>query len=175
MEVEPLRYSSLMAATPVVLVSTLHGEVANVAPFGMVMPVSHDPPMLALGIKESRDTFANIQELGEFVVGVPGPDMLDHILVTAKPFPRDISEFEEAGLTKVESRVVKPYRIGECQTNLECRLVWVKEAGDHHVVVGQVVAGGVRDDIYRTGTRDDLDPLYHLLDGQYARRGPKIR
>jgi flavin reductase (DIM6/NTAB) family NADH-FMN oxidoreductase RutF len=50
----------------------------------------------------------------------------------------------------------------------------VKEAGDHHIVVGEIVAAAVRDDVRRAGTRDDLNPLYHLGGGVYAARGPRI-
>lgn len=59
MELEVRKY--LIPPTPVVLVSTLYGEVKNVAPFGMFMPVSSNPPMVALGIRQIRDTFKNIQ------------------------------------------------------------------------------------------------------------------
>jgi len=174
MEIEPQKFMPLMAAPPVVLVSTLYGEVPNLAPFGMIMPISSNPPMLAVGIKDSRDTFANIQEVGEFVVGLPGPEIAGQVNITAKPFPRGTSEFEQAGLTPEKSRAVRPFRIKECQTNLECRLAWAKEAGDHYVVVGEVVAASVQDEVWCTRTRDDLNPIYHLGGGLYARRGPKL-
>jgi flavin reductase (DIM6/NTAB) family NADH-FMN oxidoreductase RutF len=174
MEFEPKTYMQRIAPPPVVLVSTLHGDIKNVAPFGMIMPISSDPPLLVLGVSEKRDTFKNIQETGEFVVGVASPDLVQQIEIAAESFPRDVSEFEKAGLTPVNSRVVKPFRIGECQTNFECKLEWMHEAGDHYVVVGRIVAADVRDDVHRTGTRADIRPVYYVVRHRYARQGSTI-
>ena len=175
MEVEPEKYMSIIAPPPVVLVSTLYGKTKNVAPMGMNMPVSSRPPLLVLGIRETRDTFKNIRDTGEFVVGIPGPDLVKEIDITAEKHPRDVSEFEKAGLTPVKSRIVKPFRIDECQTNLECRLEWLKEAGDHHIIVGRIVAAEIKDKVYRTGTREDLNPVYHVATRVYARKGSIIK
>jgi flavin reductase (DIM6/NTAB) family NADH-FMN oxidoreductase RutF len=172
MELEAGRH--LVPPTPVVLVSTLYGGVKNVAPFGMFMPVSSNPPIVALGIRDTRDTFKNIQDSGEFVIGIPGPELVAKIEVAGEAFPRDVSEFEKAGLTAVPSRVVKPYRIKECQAHLECRLVWAKEAGDHFIVAGEVVAASLRDDVHQTGRRADLEPVFHVDNRLYARRGALI-
>ena len=175
MELEAEEFMRFIASPPVVLVSTLYqGKVKNVAPFGMVMPVSSRPPMIVLGVAESRDTFSNIQDTGEFVVGIPGPDMVAQINKTADRYPRDVSEFEQAGLTPVESRTVKAYRIQECQVNLECKLEWLEQAGDHYVVVGRVVAAQVDDGMSPQGTRADLDPVYHVRGRVYARKGEII-
>ena len=175
MEIEPEKYIRMIAPPPVVLVSTLYKKTKNVAPMGMNMPVSSHPPLLALGIRETRDTVKNIKDTGEFVVGIPGPNLVKEIDITGEKYPRDVSEFEKAGLTPVKSRIVKPFRIGECQVNLECKLEWLKQAGDHHIIVGRVVAAEIKNEIYRTGTRGDLDPVYHVASRVYARRGPIIK
>jgi len=174
MNIEPKNYLQLIAPPPVVLVSTLYGKVKNVAPFGMNMPVSFNPPLLALGIAESRDTFKNIQKTKEFVVCLPCPDLVGKINIAAKSYPREVSEFEKAGFTPIESKVVRPYGIKECQSNLECKLEWIKKAGDHYVVVGRIVAATINDEIYKKGklSRLILDPVYHVGEGEfYARKG----
>jgi len=87
------------------------------------------------------------------------------------------SEFEKAGLTPVESKVVKPYRVKECQVNLECRLEWYKQAGDHYLVVGRVVAADISDSLYKEElSRAIIDPVYHAgsRKAQYARKGALI-
>ncbi len=178
MEVQPEDYIRIIAPPPVVLVSTLYNEVKNVAPFGMVMPVSHNPPMVALGIFEHWDTFKNIMDSGEFVVGYPSPDLVKQIEIAAERFPRDVSEFDEAGLTPVKSKAVKPFRIKECQVNLECRLEWCKTAGDHRIVVGRIVAANILDALYRKDlAREVIDPVYDAggSEARYARRGELIK
>jgi flavin reductase (DIM6/NTAB) family NADH-FMN oxidoreductase RutF len=124
---------------PVVLVSTLFGDVKNVAPYAWHMPISIDPPLLGIAMRKSRDTYRNILEQGEFVVAVPGPDLLARMERTADPLPRDRSEFEHAGLTPSPSKKVKPFHVLECPVNMECSFVWEKGSGDHQVVVGKVL------------------------------------
>ncbi len=43
MKVNPEEYMKIIPPSPVVLVSTLHGDVKNLAPFGMNMPISSNP------------------------------------------------------------------------------------------------------------------------------------
>ena len=172
MKVRPEQYLRIIPPTPIVLVSTMHGDVKNVAPFGMNMPISFDPPLYAIGVGATRDTYHNIVDGEEFVVGVPGPELIEQIDVTAQSFPRDVSEFQRAGLTPVQSKVVKPHGIAECQSNLECRLEWMRQAGDHYIVVGRVVAADIVDRLCQKDlSRRALDPVYHVQTGIYAAKG----
>jgi flavin reductase (DIM6/NTAB) family NADH-FMN oxidoreductase RutF len=177
MEVQPVDYIRIIAPPPVVLVSTLYETVKNIAPFGMVMPVSHKPPMIALGIFEQWDTFKNIIDTEDFVVAYPSPDFVEQIEIAAKRWPRNISEFEKAELTPVRSKKIKSFRVKECQVNLECRLEWHKPAGDHHVVVGRIVAADIMDALWEDElSRAMIDPVYDAggKEQQYARKGALI-
>lgn len=174
MRIRPEDYMNIIPPPPVVLVSTLYGDVKNVAPFGMNMPISSNPPLYAIGVRSKIDTYKNILDTKEFVVAIPGPDLVREINATAAYFPREVSEFEEAGLTPVESWIVKPAGVKECQANFECRLEWVRQAGDHYIIVGRLVAASVDDQIYRLPlSRAVIDPVYHVAadEGHYARRG----
>ncbi|MFQ5952506.1 MAG: flavin reductase family protein [Candidatus Omnitrophota bacterium] len=177
MEIKPEEYRKIIPPPPVVLVSTLYGEVKNLAPFGMNMPVSFNPPLYAVGVSGSRDTYKNISETGEFVIAVPGPELVEAINLTGESFPREVSEFEEAGLTPVKSAVVKPFRVKECQSNFECKLEWAKQAGDHYIVVGRVVSAWIDDKIYAEDlSRLLIDPVYHVSSkkSEYAGKGPLL-
>ena len=175
MRIAPEDFGKVIPAPPVVLVSTLHGDVSNVAPFGMNMPISFDPPLYAVGVGATKDTYANIVETGEFVVAVPGPELVRQIDISATRFPREVSEFEKAGLTPVESEVVRPFRVGECQSNLECVLEWAKPAGDHYVVVGRVVAADIRGGVPgEEVSRQAVNPVYHLGERVYSGKGPLL-
>ena len=177
MEIKAGKFSKIIPPLPVVFVSTLYGSVKNLAPFGMNMPVSFDPPLYAVGVSKTRDTYKNIIETEEFVVAVPGPEMVNAINIAAEPFPREVSEFEKASLTPLKSAIVKPFRVKECQSNFECKLEWVKEAGDHYLVVGRVVAAWVGDEIYKEElSRLMIDPVYHISSDkkEYAGKGPAL-
>jgi len=177
MKVNPQDYMRIIPAPPVVLISTLYGDVKNLAPFGMNMPISSDPPLYAIGVRTTRDTYKNILENREFVVAVPGPELVEKIDITAQSFPSEVSEFEKAGFTPVKSEIVQPFRVKECQANFECRLEWMKQAGDHYIVVGRVVAADIDDEIYEEDlSRGLIDPVYHVAarEGQYGRKGALI-
>jgi len=177
MKVEPEDYIKIIPPLPVVLVSTLHGHVKNLAPFGMNMPISFNPPLYVIGARESRDTYRNILENREFVVAVPSPELVEKIDITAESFPREMSEFKKAGLTPLKSEIIKPFRVKECQTNFECVLEWLKEAGDHYIIVGRVVAADIDDEIYEEDfSRGLIDPVYHVeaREGEYGRKGALI-
>ncbi len=180
MKVKPEEYAKIIPPPPVVLVSTLHGDVKNLAPFGMNMPISSDPPLYAIGVKATRDTYKNILETKEFVIAVPGPGLIEKINKTAEPFPREISEFEKAGLIPLESEMVKPFRVKECQANLECRVEWIKQAGDHYIIIGRVVAASIDDRIYgEVLSRRLINPVYHvgIKEGvrEYAGKGAGLK
>ena len=177
MKLRPREYMRIIPPPPVVLVSTLYGDVKNVAPYGMNMPISSNPPLYAIGVRDTRDTYVNILETKEFVVAIPGPDLVEEIETTAQSFPREVSEFEQAGLTPLESEIVKPFGVKECQANFECTLEWVKQAGDHYVIVGRVVAARIDDRFYTKDlSRLVIDPLYHVgaKEGEYAGKGELV-
>ncbi len=167
----------IIPAPPVVLVSTLYGDVKNLAPFGMNMPISSDPPLRAIGVRTTRDTYKNILENREFVVAVPGPELIEKIDIIAQSFSSEVSEFEKADLTPVKSEIVQSFRVKEFQVNSECRLEWMKQAGDHCVIVGRVVAADIDDEIYDEDiSRGLINPVYHVAarEGQYGRKGALI-
>lgn len=177
MELQALDYLKATTPMPVVLVSTLHGDVKNIAPYAWHMPISMDPPLLGVAIRNIRDTFKNIEDTGEFVLCVPGTGLKKSVIKTARSLPRDKSEFDISDLTPMESKVVKPFGVKECQTNIECKLEWMKEAGDHHVVVGKVVHVQISDDLIKDGAKiEHPDPLVHIGGGRnlYAGLGDLV-
>lgn len=57
-----------LSPLPVYLISTVSREgVYNIAPYGMVVPVSYKPLICCVGTSKNRDTYRNICEIKEFV------------------------------------------------------------------------------------------------------------
>jgi flavin reductase (DIM6/NTAB) family NADH-FMN oxidoreductase RutF len=126
---------------PVVIITSRNAQgQGNAAPFAMCMAVCHDPPLLAFSVGNSKDTYRNVRENGEFVVNIPGEEILQNLMVTAKRYPPEINELVEAGLQELPGKKVNVSRIQECKLHLECRVEWIKEAGDHFIVLGRVVS-----------------------------------
>jgi flavin reductase (DIM6/NTAB) family NADH-FMN oxidoreductase RutF len=132
---------------PIVIVTTVDGGGrVNAALKSWVMYCS--PRDIMLGCNLNHDTAKNILETGEFVVNMPGMEILDQTFITAAPYPRGVNEIEEAGLTAIPSSKVRPPRVKECKAHAECKKVWHKSLGDGAIIfVGRVVALSVDEDV----------------------------
>ena len=117
----------------------------NAASFSNLTSVSTEPERLVIGVYKKWDTIKNIKETKEFVVNVPSKNLLDEVWIcgdkyAGNPIPRGIDELKIADLTEIPSEKVKPPRIAECFGHLECKVKWIKDVGDHYLVLGEVVA-----------------------------------
>lgn len=178
-KVEKINY--LTPPSHIVLVSTISKEgIPNVAPFGMFMIASSKPPMVAVGINPKSDTYRNILDTGEFVIGIPKVSVLEKVYKSGEKLPADVDEFDYVGLTKYSSKLVRCFRIVECCVNIECQLNWVHDAGNHTIFCGNVVAADINEDIIGKATnnvelRTSLDCIYHVTGGSFTIGYSEIR
>lgn len=170
--VEKINY--LTPPSHIVLVSTVSKEgVPNVAPFGMFMIASSKPPMVALGISPKSDTYRNIIDTKEFVVGIPEIEFLDRVYKAGDKVAPIVNEFEYAGLGMYSATEVKAYKIEECCVNIECTLNWIQEAGNHMIICGNVVCADINEEIFKKSKtnvelRTSLDCAYHITGSKFA-------
>jgi len=168
---------SVVVPRPVAWVSTrgLDGSV-NAAPFSYFQALSSRPPVVMISVGNRRDgtpkdTRRNIDETGEFVVGVVAEESAERMVRTSVDHPYGVSEFETAGLTALPSELVRPPRIAECAVSMECRLERALEVGRSRVFLGEVLLFHLRDDVLLgDGTADParLRPLGRLGGACYA-------
>lgn len=148
MKITEAGFYKVIAPRTTILVTTIgHMGNVNAAPFSFVMPVSMKPPIIAFACALDRDTLENIRATGEFVVNLPTADMIRGLLVCSKKFPSGVNELAEANLTEVPSERVAPPRIKEAIAWFECRKMNEIAAGDHVVVLGEVLTAEVDDRI----------------------------
>ncbi len=122
-----------------VLITTISKRGVNCAPFTFAMPVSIEPPLVAFACYPKHHTFKNIRKNGEFVLNILPLELKEKILTCGKEFAYGVDELEKAGLGKVVSKKVKPPSIKEALASIECRLVWMKKAGEDTIIVGKVL------------------------------------
>jgi flavin reductase (DIM6/NTAB) family NADH-FMN oxidoreductase RutF len=168
---------SIIVPRPIAWVSTQAADgTLNAAPFSYFQALSSQPPMVMVAVGKRRggafkDTRSNIEATGEFVVNVVGAESARRMVRTSVDHPPEVSEFEEAGLTPVASTKVDAPRIEECAVSLECKLDRVLEVGTSGVLIGEVVAFHLREDVVAgDGTVDPwrLRPLGRLGGSNYA-------
>ena len=172
--------TGVVVPRPIAFVSTIStGGIVNLAPYSFFNAVAYDPPTIVFSSSlrapsKEKDTLANIEATGEFVVNIVVDDIAEAMNRTAAEYPADVSEFEIAGLTPAPSDKVKAPRVAESPVNMECRLVQVVNIGDrdhgHGLVIGEIVRMHVRDDIIN-GHRIDhqkLKPTGRLAGSMYC-------
>ncbi|WP_414468988.1 flavin reductase family protein [Methanobacterium sp. ACI-7] len=155
----------ILAPRPTVIVTTVNnnGDV-NAAPFSFTMPVSMDPPLIAFASVKTHHTYENIEETAEFVINIPNEDILKEMWITGETFPSDINEIEKAGLTQISSKKVSPPKIAECIATIECKVHWIKSAGDHDIIIGECLHVEIQENILKDGLLDveKVKPVLHL-------------
>ena len=171
--------TGVIVPRPIAFVSSVSTDgIVNLAPFSFFNAMAYDPATIVLGISRSagwkeKDTLANIEATGEFVVNVVVDDIAEAMNSTAAEFPADVDEFEVGGLTAAPSEMVRAPRVVESPVNMECRLNQVVAVGDgtkHAIVIGEIVLMHIRDDIIN-GHRihhQRLKPVGRLAGNMYC-------
>jgi|GEM_PF-1049604 len=79
------------------------------------------------------------------------------------PAGRNTDKFQATGLTRIPAVVVKPPRVAERPTHVECRIVDRVDTGDHPIFVGEVVVKSGDADAMKDEARNErMEPLFHL-------------
>ncbi|MFD1356920.1 flavin reductase family protein [Fictibacillus halophilus] len=160
---------------PIAWVSTISIEgVVNLAPFSFFNVASRNPPMLCISIGPGvgeregteKDTLVNIRNQKEFVINVVPSSLGNEMQKTSENLPSDVDEFEAAGLTTLDSTIVKPKRVKEAPIQMECQLEQVIQLGSDHLVIGRMVRYHINDDYYLGNYKVDLEKLQPL--GRFA-------
>lgn len=143
---------------PICFASTVDSNgVPNLAPFSFFNVFSANPPILVFAPNNSgrtgqpKHTLLNVKEVPEVVINVVTEDMVEQMNVAAAPWDRGISEFEKAGFTPVKSDIVAPWRVAESPSQLECKVLEVKEmgvgGGAGNLVICQVVRIHIKEEV----------------------------
>ena len=180
-----LKYKIMTAAIiprPPALITTVDTDgVPNAAPYSFFNGMSDDPPIVAIGIARrdsgpKKDTGRNIEETNEFVAHIVDHQIFEGMLVTASETDPGVNELDLAGLETVACDHVKPPRIVNAPVAFECRRYVTVQCGvARDIVLGEVLAAHVRDDLWDGGKEyitwgDDL-PVGRLFGTLYADLG----
>ena len=152
--------------SPVILVTTvdLRGNV-DCSPKNWCTPAgSHG---FVFVCSTDHDAFMNVQTTGEFVVNVPGAELVDRLHPLARRgHPSWENELRRAGLTAIPSKVVRPPRVAECRVHLECRAELLHEVdsarelksakmGTDVLIFGKIVAVSGDAEVIRAPTYEE--------------------
>jgi len=136
----------------------------NVAALAWITSVSAEPPLISIAVARTHYTHECITRSKEFVLNLPTMGILKEVQLAGSLSGRDVDKFEKTGLTPAESIAVKTPYVKECAAHLECRVIDTKEAGDHTIFIGKVVATTCDLEAIKDGVLDisRMKPVLHL-------------
>jgi flavin reductase (DIM6/NTAB) family NADH-FMN oxidoreductase RutF len=145
----------------------------NLAPYSFFNAVAYVPPQVmfaSTSSKEDRgdtkDSVAQIRETGVFCVNIVEYAMRDAMNATSGMLPREVDEFEHAGIEKAQCETIDCARVAAAPANLECRMTQIiqLEGASNFAVFGEVVGVHMRDDCMTDGIFDVLrfNPLSRM-------------
>ncbi|MFQ6087192.1 MAG: flavin reductase family protein [Candidatus Bathyarchaeia archaeon] len=160
----------LFGFSPVTLITTVgkDGSV-NAAPHSRSTVADYNPPQILVSVNTKHDTYRNIIETKEFVINIPGVDLLRQIWIAQKHFPYGTSELEQAKLTAFPAEKVSPPRIKECKAFIECRVLWTKIINSSCLALGNVEAISAKREMEELDVKERAIALNRLIFFSYRR------
>ena len=147
-------YKLLHPCMTVLIVSVSREGKPNVMTCAWNMPVSEEPPMIAVALGSESYTSQLIRETREFTVNIPDEQLLKAIWVCGTKSGKSVDKFKLAGLTPKPAKKVKAPIISDCAAHLECKLSAQLEAGECTIFVGEVLEAYCEEGLFKNGIWD---------------------
>ena len=176
-------FKSCVVPRPIAWISSIHPNGAiNLAPFSFFNALASDPPMVMISFTGyhqhggEKDSLYNIKSSGDFVVNMVPLALKDAMNKTTAPVSHEVDELALAGLNTEESVLVKPPRIREAPSNMECEffqeinLPCTLENSINTTIIGKVLGIHIKDEVLTDGMIDlsKIKPLARLGYNQYT-------
>lgn len=154
----------------------------NLSPFSFFNVFSAAPPIAIFSPAKSgrtntqKNTYDNVKETMEVVINIVNFDIVQQMSLSSTAYGKDVDEFVKAGLTPIESELVKPFRVKESPVQLECKVKEVVELGDQggsgNLVISEIVMVHINEDVLgEDGTIDQqkIDLVGRMGGNYYVR------
>jgi flavin reductase (DIM6/NTAB) family NADH-FMN oxidoreductase RutF len=173
-------FNAIVTPRPIGWISTRGADGRdNLAPYSFFNAVAYVPPQVMFASTsakpdraDTKDSVANIRETGVFCVNIVEFAMRDAMNATSGTLPREVDEFEHAGIEKAACSEIDCSRVARAPASLECRMTQIVrlEGESNFLVLGEVVGVHMRDDTLVNGRFDvtTFSPLSRLGYRDYA-------
>ncbi|MEZ0345762.1 MAG: flavin reductase family protein [Infirmifilum sp.] len=152
------------------IVTSLKSGRVNVMPASWVTPTSVTPPLVTLALSPRRYTYEVLQQSREFTVNPVSREMLELVEYTGSVSGREEDKVQRAGIKLIQAETVSAPCIDGALACIECRVWSQYPAGDHVLVVGQVLKALVLQEVWGNNTYilEKAKPLFHVGGDSYV-------
>ncbi|TVS03816.1 MAG: flavin reductase family protein [Rhodobacteraceae bacterium] len=157
-------FNAIVTPRPIGWISTRGADGHdNLAPYSFFNAVAYVPPQVMFASTSAKpdrdgtkDSVANIRETGVFCVNVVEYAARDAMNASSGPWPREVDEFDHAGLAREECRMIPAARVAGAPAALECRMTQIitLAGAANFLVLGEVVGVHLREDCLVEGIFD---------------------
>lgn len=145
------------------LIGTISSEgKTNLAIFSSVIHVGANPPLMGFlmrPVSVERHTYNNIKETGYFTINHINKEIYKQAHQTSARYDKDVSEFDECGLTPEYSEIIKAPYVKESKIKIGCRFVEQHQikTNDTIFVVGEILEVIIPDDVLMNDGYVDIE------------------
>jgi len=160
---------------------------ANLSPFSFFNLFSSNPPVLIFSpARRARNntvkhTLLNCEATKEVVVNIANYDMVQQLSLSSTEYGDGVDEFIKSGFTKLNSDMVKPFRVAESPVQLECKVNDIISLGDQggagNLIICEVVKIHISKEILNENGGIDqhkIDLIARMGGNWYTRATPGL-
>jgi flavin reductase (DIM6/NTAB) family NADH-FMN oxidoreductase RutF len=125
-----------VAPRPIAFASTIDEKgIPNLSPFSFYNAFGINPTTLIFSpSRRGRDnttkhTYENLKKVPEVVINAVSWEITEQMSLSSTEYPEGTNEFVKAGLTMVDSMMIRPYRVKESPIQFECKVREIVETG----------------------------------------------
>ena len=164
----------LLGGAPVAIVTTSWRNVANAMPLAWSMPVSVDPPLIAIAVHPGRHSHDMITFGEEFALNFPSKVILNHTQWLGMVSGLQGDKIEGSRLPYFRAKIIDAPLLEGCVGWIECAVHDSYTTGDHKLFIGRVMAAQADTDAFDFETGlwslddDEYKPLSYLGGRSYS-------
>lgn len=160
-DISPHHFSRMIPSHPVLLMSSRVGRHNTLAPVTWYAPQSIDPPMIAVSLKPSSASCRYARQSGDFILGIPGPNLLKTVHFCGMHSGRDLDKMRHLTVSATRGKNASPLAVQECLANIECRIRDVVTIGNRPLLCAEVISIQANPRMYDNGWLPHVRLIHH--------------
>ena len=167
-KIDPGKAYLLLESGPIVLVTTHHGDHANIMTMGFHMVMQHAPPLIGCIIGPWDYSYKALKETGECVIAIPTVDLARKVVKIGNCTGAETDKFARFKLTPKKASKVGAPLIAECLANIECKVADTTLVDKYNLFILEAVAISI------DRARKERRLLHHNGDGTFTVDGRRL-